>query len=252
MVQQTDTKFSEYVLANTETGISKNDKKTALRDLQNENRNMVPKSDGTALLKENRTSVEAVKVSGIKRPHPESTMRTTPQQQTTTASSSMPLVYVRRKTESDQHKNLNCNKANDEPRKLHEHDGKTNQQHPVKESTVCIDKALTEPKTSEGVSSTTPLATLDTGKSNITSPVADSSRLQLDNAKGLSLQHWGERFERLQNILKTLDLSKQDDYCQSMCFHLEFYVCVFLPVYSNTLCCLTPFVSASDLVLSWA
>ncbi|GJV17137.1 hypothetical protein Tco_1362460 [Tanacetum coccineum] len=217
MVQQTDTKFSEYVLANTETGLSKNDNKTSLRDLQYENRNMVPKSDGSDILTENRTSVEAVKVSGVKRPHPESTMRTTPQQQTTTASStSGPLVYVRRKTESDQHKNNTCNKANDELKKSHDRDKKNIEQCAMNDSTVCIDKAIPEPKTSEGVSSTTPLATLDTGKSNITSPVADSSRLQLDNAKGPSLQHWEERFIQLQNILKALDLSKQDDYCQML------------------------------------
>ncbi|KVI04042.1 uncharacterized protein LOC112525707 [Cynara cardunculus var. scolymus] len=214
MVQQTDSKFSEYVLANSETGFPNHDKKTALRDLQNENRNMGFKSDGSSLLKDNGPAVEAVKVSGTKRPQPECTMRSPHQQ--TPVSNNGHLVYVRRKTESEQHKNSNCNKANDQPKKLYEHDEKNHGQYPTNDSTICTRKNISEPKTSEGVSSTAPLVTLDSGKSNITSPVTDSSCLKLDNPRGLNIPHWEERYLRLQNFLKALDLSNQDDYHQML------------------------------------
>ncbi|KAJ0489888.1 putative transcription factor C2H2 family [Helianthus annuus] len=187
MVQQTDTKFSEYVLANSETSFTKQDKKTTLRDSQHENRNMVPKSDGSFLLKDNGPVVEPIKLTGTKR------------SQQTPASSNGHLVYVRRKTESEQHKKSTGNKANDQCRKL---DEKNHEQHPVNGSTTCIP----EPKTSEGVS----------GKTNITSPVIDSSCIQSNNAKVVSIQHWEERYFKLQNFLKALDSSNQDDYRQML------------------------------------
>ncbi|KAI7741261.1 hypothetical protein M8C21_022869 [Ambrosia artemisiifolia] len=191
MVQQTDTKFSEYVLANSETGFTKQDKKTTLRDLQNENRNTVPKSEGTSLLKDNGPVVEPIKLAGTKR------------SQQTPASSNGHLVYVRRKTESEQHKNSTFNnKANDQCKKLDERDEKNHEQPPVNDSTMHIP----EPKTSEGVS----------GKTNTASPVADSSSLQLNIVTGLSIQHWEERLLKLQNFLKALDSSNQDDYHQRL------------------------------------
>nr|XP_043612909.1 uncharacterized protein LOC122584899 [Erigeron canadensis] len=208
MVQQTDSKFSEYVLANSETSFTKHDNKTSLRDLQNE----VPKLDGGSLSKENGPDV---KVSGIKRPQPESTMTSTCQQSSSTSSG--PLVYVRRKTEPEQHKNSATDKANDQPSRLHENDGKNNGQNSVNDSTMlCIRNDISEPKTCGGMLSTVPLATLDSGKSNITSHVADSIRLQVDNSKGLGIHLWEERKIRLQNLLKVLDLSNQDEYCQML------------------------------------
>ncbi|KAI3781042.1 hypothetical protein L2E82_11041 [Cichorium intybus] len=184
MVQQTDSKFSERVLAYSETSFP--NKKTALRDLQNEKRNMVPTSDENSLLKDNDPSVESIKVSGIKRP------------QQTPASTKGNLVYVRRKTESEHHKNSTCNKANDQPIKLHEHDEKNQEQDPVHNSTVLIPE-----------SKTSPLVTHDSGKSNINLPT--------ENSKGLLLiQQWEERYFRLQNFLKVLDLSNQDDYRQML------------------------------------
>ncbi|KAI3795622.1 hypothetical protein L1987_38278 [Smallanthus sonchifolius] len=164
MVQQTDSKFSEYVLANSETGFAK----------QNENRSMVPKSEGSSLLKDNGP------VAGTKR------------SQQTPASNNGHLVYVRRKTESEQHKNSTCNKANDQCSKLHENDEKDHEQHPMNYS--------------EGVS----------GKTNITSPVVDSSCCRSNNSKGLSIQLWEERYYKLQNFLKALDSSNQDDYRQML------------------------------------
>ncbi|KAI3745278.1 hypothetical protein L1987_58389 [Smallanthus sonchifolius] len=170
MVQQTDSKFSEYVLANSETGFTK----------QNKNRSMVPKSEGSSLLKNNGPVVEPIKLAGTKR------------SQQTPASNNGHLVYVRRKTESEQHKNSTCHKANDQCSKLQEHDEKDHEQHPMNDS--------------EGVS----------GKTNITSPVADSSCLQPNNAKGLNIQLWEERYYKLQNFLKALDSSNQDDYRQML------------------------------------
>ncbi|KAK1434386.1 hypothetical protein QVD17_00126 [Tagetes erecta] len=190
MVQQTDSKFSEYVLANSETSVTKQDKKTGLRDLQHENRNKVPKSEGTSLLKDNGPVVEPIKFAGTKRP------------QQTPSSNSGHLVYVRRKTESEQHKNSTSNKANDQCREVHEHDGKNHEQYPMSDSVMCIPAT----KASEGVS----------GKTNITSPVVDSSCFQSNNPKGFSIQHWEERYLKLQNFLKALDSSNLDDYRQML------------------------------------
>ncbi|KAD4982173.1 hypothetical protein R6Q59_001751 [Mikania micrantha] len=192
MVQQTDSKFSEYVLANSESGLTKQDKKTTLRDLPNENRTMVPKSEGSSLSKDNGPVVEHVKLAGTKRP------------QQIPARNNGHLVYVRRKTESDQQKNSTCNKENDQCRKLHEHDKKNHEQGPMNDSVMCIPDP--EPKISEHVSE----------KTNTTSHVADSSCLQLDNTKGLSIQHWEERYFKLQNFLKALDSSNQNDYHQML------------------------------------
>ncbi|XP_076914984.1 uncharacterized protein LOC143574188 [Bidens hawaiensis] len=191
MVQQTDSKLSEYVLANSETGFTNPDRKTTTsRDLQNVNTSMELKSEGTSLLKDNRPVVEPVKLAGTKR------------SQQTPARNNGHLVYVRRKTESEQHKNSISNKLNDQSRKLHEHHEKNHQQHAINDSTTCVP----ESKTSDDVS----------GKTNTTSHVADSSSLQLNNAKGLSIQHWEERYKKLQSFLKALDSSNQDDYRQML------------------------------------
>ncbi|CAH1433499.1 unnamed protein product [Lactuca virosa] len=125
-----------------------------------------------SLLKDDDSSVEANKVSGIKRP-----------QQTPTNNKGN-LVYVRRKTESEHHKNSNCIKPNDQPIKPHEHDEKNHEQkNPINDSTISTHK--------------------DT---KISSP-----------SKGLSsIQQWEERYMRLQNFLKVLDLSNQDDYRQML------------------------------------
>ncbi|KAK9051885.1 hypothetical protein SSX86_028513 [Deinandra increscens subsp. villosa] len=187
MVQQTDSKFSEYVLANSENAFTKQDKKTTVRDLQNENRNMVPKSD--EMSKDKGPTAEPIKLAGSKR-----------SQQAPTSNSGH-LVYVRRKTELE-HKNSTCNIANVHCGKLHKHDEKNHEQCSINDSKTYIPEA----KTSEGIS----------GKTNITSAVADSSSLQLNNAKGLGIQHWEERYFRLQNFLKALDSSNQDDYRQML------------------------------------
>ncbi|KAL4572797.1 hypothetical protein LXL04_019582 [Taraxacum kok-saghyz] len=186
MVQQTDSKFSERVLANSETTFAKHDKKTVLRNLQNEKTNMVPKSDESSLLKANDPPLESNKLSGIKRP------------QQTPGSNKSNLVYVRRKTESEHHKNSTCNKPNDQPKKLNESNEKNHEQDPVNNPTICVPE-----------SKTLPLVTHDSGKSNITLPASDSKGL-------LSIQQWEERYVRLQNLLKILDLSNQDDYRQML------------------------------------
>ncbi|XP_076934912.1 uncharacterized protein LOC143601369 [Bidens hawaiensis] len=191
MVQQTDSKFSECVLANSETGFTNPDRRTTTsRDLQNANRDMELNSEGTSLLKDDRPAVEPVKLAGTKR-----------SQQTPTSNNGH-LVYVRRKTEPEQHKNSISNKSNDHSRKLHEHDEKHHQQNAITDSTMCVP----ESKTSDGVS----------GKTNTTLHVADSSSFQLNNAKGFSIQHWEERYKKLQNFLKALDSSNQDDYRQML------------------------------------
>ncbi|KAJ6346495.1 hypothetical protein OIU77_029353 [Salix suchowensis] len=110
MVQQTtDSKFSEYGLGNTDTNLSTHDKqfplvvkKTALRDVQNENR--IPKSVGNSpLSKDGGQAMNSFKVSGAKRPSSEGLMNP-PVLRYESSSSGAPnshLVYVRRKSEAE-------------------------------------------------------------------------------------------------------------------------------------------------------
>ncbi|KAL7587902.1 hypothetical protein Lser_V15G40079 [Lactuca serriola] len=150
------------------------DKNTFLINLQNEK-----KSDEieNSILKDNEPDVESIKASVIKRP-----------QQTPTNNKGN-LVYGRRKTESEHHKNNNCIKPNDQRIKPHEHDEKNyEQKNPINDSTIPTHK--------------------DT---NVISPSV------INDSKGiLSIQQWEERYLRLQNFLKVLDLSNQDDYCQML------------------------------------
>lgn len=69
-----------------------------------------------SVLKDYEPDVESIKASGIKRP-----------QQTPTNNKGN-LVYGRRKTESEHHKNNNCIKPNDQRIKPHEHDEKNHEQ----------------------------------------------------------------------------------------------------------------------------
>lgn len=110
MVQQMmDAKFNEYGLANSGTGLPICDKqpsisikKTPLRDLQNETRNISSKpQNNSPLLKGKGLPVDDVKVSGNKRPISDCPPSPTCNSSPCNNGSNSHLVYVRRKAETE-------------------------------------------------------------------------------------------------------------------------------------------------------
>lgn len=143
-----------------------------------------------------------------------------PHQQTPIRNNGLHLVYVRRKPESEHHKNTICNnKSKHLPITLSEQDDNNQQQEQEqeqeqKEQSPMKDSPIHIPETSSALPSVT----------NIT-----SNSHQLDYTKKMSVQNWEERYLLLQNFLKAVDQSTQDDYLQSMCLNAfsNFYIFMF-------------------------
>ncbi|CAK9153907.1 unnamed protein product [Ilex paraguariensis] len=155
MVQQMiDSKFSEYGLTNTETGLPNHDKqllvpvvakKKALRDLQNENTILVPPKSAVITLfpKESGPTSDAGKISGTKRPTPECLMSPSHQKCPTSNTSNGHLVYVRRKAEAELGKSsasdITSNNVDySQLRKLGDQDKATGQKLGMKDSKMCV------------------------------------------------------------------------------------------------------------------
>jgi hypothetical protein len=219
MVQQTiDSKFSEYGLSNTDTNLSTHDKqfplvlkKTALRDVQNENR--IPKSVGNSPLSKDRgQTMNSFKVSGAKRPSSEGLMNP-PVLRCESSTSGAPnshLVYVRRKSEA-------------ETGKLGHHE-ETVQPKPsqIKEPTVSSFQALAPMPVAPPISSSgKPSVPLPLGQSSIRFAPAESSchpvgsTAPSSNPMAEKNMHWEERYCQLHILLKKLDESDQEEYAQS-------------------------------------
>ncbi|KAL7237269.1 hypothetical protein ACSBR2_003540 [Camellia fascicularis] len=240
MVQQTiDSKFSGYGIPNTETGLANQDKqlplpvtakKTALRDLQNENRIAVPKSLGSSLFpKESGPTIKAVKASGTKRPAPECLVSAPQHQSPTSNAANGHLVYVRRRPEVELAKssifdNTNSNAYCPQARKLGDHNETPQPKSQMKEPKICVPEVAPIPRTSlMCYSSGKPSVPPSLGKSsNIVQPTdanylpIPSSTPPLDYPKKMNNQHWEERYCQLQDLLKILDQSNQEDYVQML------------------------------------
>ncbi|CAL5402346.1 unnamed protein product [Camellia sinensis] len=240
MVQQTiDSKFSGYGIPNTETGLANQDKqlplpvtakKMALRDLQNENRIAVPKSLGSSLFpKESGPTIKAVKASGTKRPAPECLVSAPQHQSPTSNAANGHLVYVRRRPEVELAKssifdNTNSNAYCPQARKLGDQDETPQPKSQMKEPKTCVPEVAPIPRTSlMCYSSGKPSVPLSIGKSsNIVQPTdanylpISSSTPPLDYPKKMNNQHWEERYCQLQDLLKILDQSNQEDYVQML------------------------------------
>ncbi|XAR73054.1 hypothetical protein NMG60_11019908 [Bertholletia excelsa] len=239
MVQQTvDSNFSDFGLPNTETGLANQDKqlplpantkKIALRDLQNENSITSPKSmGGTLFSKESGLKNEAIKVSGIKRHAPECLSGTPQHQSVTSNAANGHLVYVRRRSEIEPAKNssldnmssnTNCSQA----RKPGNHDEGTEPKSQAKESKIYTPEVAPIPRASlMCLASGKPSVPPSLGKSSKIIQPSDSDYLHtsaippLNNLKRMNKQHWEERFCQLQDSLKMLDQSNQEDYVQML------------------------------------
>lgn len=222
MVQQTtDSKCNEYGLGNPEINPSPpahdrrhpvGAKKTALRELQNENRVLIPKSPYS---KEKAPLVDAVKVSGVKRTSQESAVSPSKGQSPSTNATNRHLVYVRRKFEADLGKSSSSSETN-----INAH----HQPQMMEPKVRCFPAFAPMPMTSSISSSAKPTIP-PFGKPIMNSaprecnyhPVASSSP-QLDNSRGIRNLPWEERSIRLQGLLKHLDELDQEDYVQSMHF----------------------------------
>ncbi|KAJ8764978.1 hypothetical protein K2173_010445 [Erythroxylum novogranatense] len=234
MVQQTiDSNFSEYGLANGGTNLPSHDmqytvtvKKTALRDVQNEIR--APNSTGNSLLlKDKKSSMESIKVSGTKRPSPEDPINPLQCQSPIGNSANAHLVYVRRKSEAEISKNpaSDCKSINAECPNSRQLDQESS--HPkttIKDPKFsCFPAFSPIPVASPVSASVKPSVPLPPGQSSMRFALVESSYHpvasainKLNNPKGVNNLHWEERFFQLQMLLKKLDESDQQDYVQML------------------------------------
>lgn len=202
-------------------------KKTVLRDLQNDNERVVPKSVGSsALLPESGSSVEAVKLCGTKRAPPESLLSSRHHSPGGNAANGH-LVYVRRKAETEPGKCSSDDStgisADHSQSKLNSHQSENVEEHlQKKESHILVPEALNFDKSSSECVSRAPIGPLPVSLSSNTFPSTVSNNLQVRSSqpsqKRTKVLLWEERYYRLQNLLKQLDNSSQEGYVQSMCF----------------------------------
>ncbi|XP_061977586.1 uncharacterized protein LOC133698613 isoform X4 [Populus nigra] len=218
MVQQTiDSKSGEHGLGNADNNSSIHDKhfplvvkKTALRDVQNENR--IPKSvENSPLSKDGGKTMNGIKVSGAKRPSSEDLMyRPLPcYESSTSGAPNFRLVDARGKSEA-------------EVGKLSHPEETAQPKRPQIESTVSTFPALVPmPVAPPIISSGKPSVPLPLGQSSTFSP-AESSYLPVgsivpsSNPKGEKNMHWEERYHQLQISLKKSDESDLDEYVQML------------------------------------
>lgn len=239
MVQHTiESKFSEYGMGNSENDLPTRDKqlpvsvkKTVLRDLQNDNRIMVPNSIGNSpLLKDKSPVSDATKASGAKRASPEHPVSPPhPHSQ----SSNGHLVYVRRKSEAELSKSSTCDSTSvtadcPQSRQLGHQDETTQPNSQVKEpKDSCFPAFAPFPMAASISSSGKPSVPQLLGKPGIR-PAAESNYHpvasagpSLSNPKGLKNLQWEDRFQILQMLLRKLDEADQENYLQRKPFYVK-------------------------------
>lgn len=206
-------------------------KKTALRDLHNDNERVMPKFVGSsALLTETGSAVEAVKLCGTKRA-PSEPLPSSRHHSPGGNAANGHLVYVRRKAETELGKcssdDSTSISADHSQSKVNSDQNEHVKEHlQKKESAILAPEALNFDKSSSECVSRAPGGPLPVSMPSNTIPSTVSYNLQgrssqpsLDYQKRTKVQHWEERYYRLQNLLKQLDNSSQEGYVQSMCFH---------------------------------
>lgn len=237
MVQQTiDSKISEYGLANPDNNTPTRDKqlpaavkKTALRELQNENRIIAPSSIGNSLFSKDRGPiVDTYKVEpGIKRPSPECSVSPSCNQSPISNTANAHLVYVRRKSEGDTGKSITPDGANvgtdclysGQVGRLEE----TVKQRPqIKEPKVSRFPALAPLPRALLSTSAKPSISFPFGNSGARlAPPGPNNQQASSDPNGMKNLHQEERYHRLQMLLKKLNESDQEDYTQSMFLHAD-------------------------------
>ncbi|KAF6157803.1 hypothetical protein GIB67_038271 [Kingdonia uniflora] len=214
-----DSKVSDYGLASRGTGQQPIAvKKTALRDLQNDNRIPVPKFLGDPpFVKDGGLIKDPIKVSGTKRPAPES-----PQ-----SPSNGNLVYARRKFELEFGKSNNCDEMDSSSdgsqhrNSSHPEQEMPRQQTQIEGSNLSSFSAFASiPVASPGGPSIPfhgkPLSGFIASEPKYTTITTVIPRHGPVNSQLASDQYWKDRFSRLQTHLKNCDHSPKEDYIQML------------------------------------
>ncbi|CAJ1972938.1 unnamed protein product [Sphenostylis stenocarpa] len=238
-----NSKFCDYSLGNCKMDLSNRDKqlhvavkKTALRDLQNDNKIMVPTSTGSSsVLKDKDPGTDSNKVSGTKRPLSDYAVNQHLQQSPGNNSANGHLVYVRRKSEAElgkgtafenpsisaycsHSKQLCCGEETAQPK------SQIKEPPQIKESKVsCFPAFAPFPMASSVNSSGKPSIPISIGKSPMKLAQVESNYVTssghtttIGNPKGLKNLHWEERYQQLQMFLRRLDQSDQEEYIQML------------------------------------
>lgn len=236
MVQQTiDSKFSEYGMGSTENDLPTRDKqlsvavkKAALRDLQNDNRIMMPNStENSPPLKDRNPISDSLEVSGAKKPSLECPESPPLYQSPSSYAANGHLVYVRRKSEAELGKSstgdiTSINAECLQSRKLNHQEETSQPKSQMEPKVSCFPAFAPFPMVASISSSGKPSVPRNLGKPGMTlspiepnnHPVASAAPL-LSNLKG----SWEERYNQLQMFLRKLDEADQEDYLQSMPFN---------------------------------
>ncbi|KAL5789007.1 hypothetical protein ACOSP7_005956 [Xanthoceras sorbifolium] len=236
MVQQTvDSKFNEYGLSSPETKLPSHDKqlsvavkKTALRELQNENRMMVPISSGNSPYSKDRGPIiDANKLSGTKRPLHECHLSPSSDQSPNSNAANGHLVYVRRRSETEVGKSSASDIASINadcmlPRSVG-HPENSHHKPQIKEPKLSSFPAIAPLPTTSFLSSSGKPSVALLGKSGMKLPSADSNHrpvgspvVSFEKPRGMKHLPWEERYHRLQMLLKKLDQSDPEDYVQML------------------------------------
>lgn len=240
MVQKSiDSKFSEYGHGNSGKEVPSHEKqlqisakKTALRDLQNDNRVAASNCTGSSpLLKERGPSSDFIKVSGNKKPPPICPASPPHLHSSTSNAANGHLVYVRRKSDADVGKSSPCDSTSikaDYPNlsKLGQLAETVHLKSQVKElQNHCIPAFAPFPMVSPMNASGKPSVPHHVGKYGINLATAESNFHSAPSTvpsvgipTGWKNLQWEDRYLQLQLLLNKLDQSDQQDYLQGMPF----------------------------------
>lgn len=180
------TSVSELTSADRQLPIAA--KKTALREIPNENRIITPNASNTPPVKDKVGVIDPIKVSGTKRPSSEMSNNHSP----SSNAPNSPLVYVRRKSDTEMGKNGI-------------HDSPISANTGPKVSTQPVSPPITSFPKPSGPSPKPRSANFK-----------GSPSLPKENSQGMMNVHWEERFMKLQQLMRTLEQADQRDYLHSM------------------------------------
>ncbi|XP_042494732.1 uncharacterized protein LOC122074017 isoform X2 [Macadamia integrifolia] len=234
MVQQMiDPKTKDSGLSNAESSLPPSDKqqlpskKTALRDLQNDNIIRPKPVESSYFLKDRSPTMAAVKVSGIKRPAPECPT-SPPGHHSPNNKANGHIVYIRRKSESEVGKSSSCeiteNGADCQPfRQFSHREQETYWQQIQMDSKISSFAAFAPiPMAPHMTFSSGGPTVLSRGESgNGLSPAEPnypgvSAAVPFLVSPQASNQHWRERSLRLETFLRNCDHSNQEEYIQML------------------------------------
>lgn len=226
-----DSKSGDYGKGNTGSGLATCDKqllapvkKTALRDVQNENRTVLPKPlENSPGPKDAEATKNAIKLLGAKRPIPDRPLSPSRPQSLSSNGANGHLVYVRRKSEAEQGKNSapDSEPSTDYPesRQL-EQKGEIPQQAQMEPKGAGLSAFSSIPEPLTTTSSGLPSVPVSIGKP-VNGPSGANSAVSCpQQSQEVRSTHWQERLVQLEAYLKNCDQSNQEAYVQSKCFKI--------------------------------